>query len=205
MAGTLQLRKDSSQVITRSGLVLLFKQAGNQLTMHALKPLQKRLGTGGIAMARRFNSLENQIGHAGHRGNHHNDPVMPGRFAHDGSTLAETLRISNRGAAKLHHDQTLPVHYAFSSFCNTAPILSIRGTRSRVTPAPLLSAEVNIASVCTPSLAKILCNSSATRISSPVANAITDEPDPLIATPSKPGSRKPRQRSIPGTNCWRYG
>ena len=44
----------------------------------------------------------------------------------------------------------------------------------------------------TPSSAKIFCNSSASSSSSCVANAITEEPDPLMATPSKPGRRTPK-------------
>src|SRR6476646_1154195 len=154
-----------------------------------------------VAMPGRFNGFKNQVGYARHGGNHHHDPVMLCRLANDGGALAEPLGITYGGTAKLHYDQTLSVHHDFSNFCNTAPILSIRGISSRVTPAPLLSARVNIASVCTPSVVKILCSSSATRISSSVVKAITDEPDPLIATPSKPGRRRPRHFSMPGTNC----
>src|SRR3954447_7432055 len=164
-----------------------------------------RMGCRCIAIPGRFNSFENQVGHTRHGGNYHYDPVMLCRFADDGGTLAEPIRIPHGGTAKLHYDQTFSVHHSFSNFCKTAPSLSTSGTSSRVTPAPLLSAVVNMASVCTPSAAKNLCNSSATRISSLVVNAMTDEPDPLIATPSKPGSRKPRHCSIPGTSCCRYG
>src|SRR5579859_242641 len=154
-------------------------------------------------MSRCVNGLKDQVGHARHRGDHNYNPVMPGRLANDCGTLAETLRVSHGGPAKLHHDQTFFVHHDFSSLCNTAPSLSTSGTCSRVTPAPLLSAEVNSASVCTPSSAKIFCKSSATPISSSTVNAIIDEPDPLMATPSNPARLRARHRSIPGTSFCR--
>src|SRR5258708_7894947 len=125
--------------------------------MHALESLEMRAGGRGVAMPRCVNGLKDQVGHARHGGNYNNNPVMPGRFADDCSTLTEPLRISHGRPAKLHHDQTFSVHHDFSSLCNTAPSLSTSGTCSRVTPAPLLSAKVNNASVCTPSSAKIFC------------------------------------------------
>src|SRR5579864_1853478 len=173
--------------------------------MYSLEALEMRFCGRTVTVPGCFNGFENQVGHTCHGGNHHHDPVMLCRIANDGGALAKPLGIPHGGAAKLHYDQTLLAHHDFSSFCNTAPSLSTSGTSSRVTPAPLLSAVVNVASVCTPSLVKILCSSSATRISSLVVKAITDEPDPLIAIPSNPGRRRARHRSIPGTNCCRYG
>src|ERR1043166_3058279 len=171
--------------------------------MHALELLQLGASGRGVAMPRRGNCFKDQVGHARHGGNYNNNPVMPRRFSNDCGTLAEALRVPHGGPAKLHHDQTFSVHHDFSSLCNTAPSLSTSGTSSRVTPAPLLSAEVKSASVCTPSSAKIFCKSSAMPISSARVNAITDEPDPLMATPSSPARRNARHRSIPGTSFWR--
>src|SRR5438270_12379705 len=202
MAGILQLLDDLCNVIVCVRQALIFKQPSCEFTMYALKLLQMGCGRC-VAAPCCFNSFKNEIGCTRHRGNHHHNPVMFGSIADDGGALAEPLRISYGGTAKLHYDQALSVHYGFSSFCNTAPILSMRGISSRVTAAPLLSASVNVASACTPSLPRILCNSSATRISSPVVKAITEEPDPLIATPSNPGRRRAKHRSIPGTSCCR--
>src|SRR6478609_1430540 len=171
--------------------------------MHALELLQMRFCGRGVSVPGRLNGFENEVGYARHGRNHNHNPVMPGRLANDCGTLAEPLRVSHGGPAKLHHDQMFSVHHDFSSLCNTAPSLSTSGTSSRVTPAPLLSAEVNSASVCTPSSAKIFCKSSAMPISSATVNAITDEPDPLMATPSNPARRNARHRSIPGTSFWR--
>src|ERR1041385_5202368 len=122
--------------------------------MHALELLQLGASGRGVAMPRRGNCFKDQVGHARHGGNYNNNPVMPRRFSNDCGTLAEALRVPHGGPAKLHHDQTFSVHHDFSSLCNTAPSLSTSGTSSRVTPAPLLSAEVKSASVCTPSSAK---------------------------------------------------
>src|SRR5579859_7484491 len=105
--------------------------------MHALKPLQMRFSGRGVTMPGRFNGPKNQVGYARHGGNYHHDPVMFCRLANNGGALAKPLRISYGGPAKLHHNQTLSVHHDFSSFCNTAPILSMSGISSRVTPAPL--------------------------------------------------------------------
>src|SRR5579864_3814887 len=199
------MRDDFSQVIIRRSLLLRFNQVCNQAPVNIFKFLQICLGCWTVTVPRRFYCFKNKVSHACHGGNHHYYPVVLCRFANNGGTLTEPLRIPDGGTAKLHYDQTIPVHYYFSSFCKTAPSLSTSGTSSRVTPAPLLSAVVNVVSVCVPSRANNLCNSSATRISSLVVKAMTDEPDPLMATPSKPGSRKPRHCSIPGTSCWRYG
>src|SRR6266403_5252345 len=108
------------------------------------------LGCGWITALGCINGFENQIGHTRNGGNHHHNAVLPCGFADNICALAEAHCAADGRAAKFHHDQTL-LHCGFSSFCKTPPSRSMRGAGPRVTPAPLLSAEVKRASDCMPS------------------------------------------------------
>src|SRR5260370_12581095 len=151
--------------------------------MDRLEFLQVCLGGGGVTVAGAVDRAENQVGNASDRGNDHDHTVRLCGLADDLGTLPETRSVAHRRSTKLHYEKTLlTAHDGLSAFWSTLPDRSAKGTASRVTQAPSLSAEVNNAWLETPTSEKIPCRALASSTSWALTNAITDEPDPLSAT-----------------------
>ncbi len=88
----------------------LIQQFGHDLPVQRFEFHQMGFGCGGIAVSRCVHGFENQIGDTGHGGDHHNHALPDCGMADDVRTLAKPFGAAHRGAAKFHHDKTLPAH-----------------------------------------------------------------------------------------------